>query len=1337
MEVTITVLDINDNTPQFPLASLPYATSISEASSVGTQVITVQASDRDAGTNAIITFAIASGNDEGRFAIGAATGVITTAKELDFENATQYLLVVSATDGGTPTPRQATTTVTVTILDANDNTPVFNASLLHCSSVRNLSAGQAVVRVFATDADSGLNGNIRFSIKSGDALGQFQIDAVTGVITTTAALNREAIASYSLSIAARDQGSVPREAVATVRVTVLDANDNSPLFSEAEYRVTIPFSSSSGLAVVQVIASDVDEGVNREISFSIVDGNPSAAFAINSTTGHITTTQGLCLLGRSHTLIVKAEDKGTPALSSTALVKVSTSTVNDFTPIFAQSVYNATTLFENTAPGFLLQRVSATDADCGDTDRLVFAVTGGDSLPPKFSVNASSGEIRTTSVPVDFETTSLFILTIQVTDGSRTSTATVRIPVVDQNDLAPVFSRTTYSFNVSEAAVAGAVIGKISASDLDVSNTALDFSIISGNTGGAFAVDISTGDISVNATLDRELVASYTLTLQVQDSGFMTATSIVQITVLDVNDNRPVFDRAAYEVSISEIFPRGTGIMSVKATDADAASNGVVRYSIQDVSGAGVSLPFAIDAVSGQVSLTALVDREVKDFYMTIVTAADLGVPSRNSSVVLNITILDENDNKPVFAQDTISMNLARTHAVGAVVVTVSATDADSLQNANITYALAVQNPAGFFAVDATTGAITLTASLFGMTGNKTTLLVTASDAGTPRLSSSATVTIHVSEVNLYAPAFAQSGYADSVSESARIGTGMILIKATDGDTSSNGVVRYSIQDASGNGSLPFAIDAVSGQVSLTALVDREVKDFYMTIVTAADQGSPSLTTSVVLNITILDVNDNTPVFYESDIALNVSRNLAVGSNITSLFATDADIQANGRVTYSVVAQSPVGFFSLQNATGLVTLSNSLFNTALSKATLVISASDGGVPPLSSTATVTISIFEVNLNTPTFAQSGYTDSVSESARIGTGMILMRAVDGDLASNGEIRYSIQDVSGAGVSLPFAIDAVSGQVSLTALVDREVKDFYMTIVTAADLGVPSRNSSVVLNITILDENDNKPVFAQDTISMNLARTHAVGAVVVTVSATDADSLQNANITYALAVQNPAGFFAVDATTGAITLTASLFGMTGNKTTLLVTASDAGTPRLSSSATVTIHVSEVNLYAPAFAQSGYADSVSESARIGTGMILIKATDGDTSSNGVVRYSIQDASGNGSLPFAIDAVSGQVSLTALVDREVKDFYMTIVTAADQGSPSLTTSVQLNITILDVNDNTPVFYESDIALNVSRNLAVGSNITSLFATDADIQANGRVTYSVVAQSPVGFFFLA
>nr|XP_054754585.1 protocadherin Fat 4-like [Lytechinus pictus] len=581
-------------------------------------VKTVMATDADLDT--IISYSIIDGATN-LFSIDSTTGQIKTRGVIDRESSAVYQLQLQASDG----TLSSTTTIDIDLLDENDNDPEFSMSIYSFLVPEDELVGKDVGVIIATDPDAGSNGEVVYSVVEEGAPGEdvFYLDPMTGAFRLQQTLDYEVKQHYYLTVTATDKGSSPRSSMATVYINVEDVNDNDPIYNPVYYSEEVPEDVAIGTSVVSLTATDLDSGLNGELQFSIVSGDPSKRFTVYPN-GTIVTIRNLDREEESfYNLEVVASDMTLdPAnrRSSTAQVSIIVTDINDNAPRFTSP--DSVEIAEDTRTNVIIMVLRAEDKDVERNSYVeYYLLTSG--VP--FAVSRVEGNMQVTG-SLDRETESSYNLLVQATDkgtSPQSSTMNVTIYITDVNDNAPAFSMTPYEATLDEDTPIGLEFLKIIASDPDEGlNSIIRYSIFSGDNGQAFAINAVTGVLSVNAALDYEQRSSYTLTIRAQDQGYSTQVSstTVTITVTDVNDNAPVF-QGSYSPTITENNLPNADIVQVFADDADSGSNGLVNFRLEsDYNGL-----FTIGSTSGVIQVTDALDYEDQNKFELIVIAEDSG----------------------------------------------------------------------------------------------------------------------------------------------------------------------------------------------------------------------------------------------------------------------------------------------------------------------------------------------------------------------------------------------------------------------------------------------------------------------------------------------------------------------------------------------------------------------------------------------------------------------------------------------------------------------------------------------------------------------------------------
>jgi len=435
---------------------------------------------------------------------------------------------------------------------------------------------------------------------------------------------------------------------------------------------------------------------------------------------------------------------------------------------------------------------------------------------------------------------------------------------------------------------------------------------------------------------------------------------------------------------------------------------------------------------------------------------------------------------------------------------------------------------------------------------------------------------------------------------------------------------------------------------------------------------------------------------------------------------------------------------------------------------IVVTALDQGVPPRKTSAPVYIAVADINDNAPIFAGEGpggsYAVSVTENANhdlvvagdsLSPPVAVLQVTATDLdagVETGRVTYTIAGtvntatttLNPLGAAGVWAIDGRTGNVTLVGGLDREATPVVVLRVRATDGGTPSRSTTTDVTLTVKDRNDNSPAFADvpgnfGFYNPRILEDASIGEIVLTPRAVDADAVGTANsaLTYSFSTMPPSRCFAINASTAVITVAAPLdrelagaVACQGVDFEVTVMATDDGVPRRNGSRTVIISLDDINDNAPQFNASFFHASVSEDPAVSPllgEVVLLEAHDPDNGFNAAILYSLTPATaGDPSFPFSIpDPAVGRVVLVRPVDREAAARYNITVIATDQGSPALSSTVQLEVTILDTNDNAPVFPPGGTLLHVLEDAPLGTVLGVVRADDADEGLNAHLVYTV------------
>ncbi|KAH0945016.1 hypothetical protein HN011_005490 [Eciton burchellii] len=1298
------------------------------------------------------------------FALDPETGEIRTAKVLDREtlSSDRFDLVILSSQPTYPIE------VRILVLDINDNNPEFPEANIAVSFSESAVAGTKLLLDAATDRDTPENGVLDdYFIVDGNTDGKFRLEVTanpTGEtsylhLETTGRLDREQMEFYSLNICARDRGRPPRLGYLLVNVTVLDVNDNPPVFHQSDYVVALNESAPVGTRVLTVQATDKDSDDNSKLTYYLPDNERK--FTVDPETGTITTAEPLrcpqqsCTVARpgggcpkSCVITVFARDHGSPRQDGRTYVTVNLLDANDHDPVVKFSYFPTTASFatvdENAAKDSFVAAVAVIDDDEGPNGETSVEIRAGNELGHFRLDNTQSFDIVRVNGRLDREEIPKYNLTVVATDRGtppRSATAYLVIHVNDVNDHEPVFQQSEYTAVLSELAPIGTFVASISATDADSGlNARIYYEFGSGNEQGWFAIDGDTGLVVTVASLDREVQGSIELHVSAWDGGPNTkyASTHLKVTILDENDEAPRFAENVVEVRLSENTPPQSLVATLTAVDNDQGTNGSVAYSFHSSVSRDYPGTFALDALTGQLTTKVALDRESTAEYRILVIARDQGTPVQSSTATVTLTLEDVNDNSPVFYPSRYLMLVPADENTprGTTIGKVTATDADARENAQIRYSLE-SGGEGFFAVDEKTGEITLQSSPRNVHKALYTLTVSARDTGDRLAARNAIVEI-IREENLEHLEFdAYNGYEFRITEdrgdcggnplstggpplsgfSREVGTVHVTQYGNIGELPS-----YAIVYGDPGGS--FRIDESTGTISTAGCLDREQVAHYSLQLSARVHLAYGRTT---VNISVQDVNDNPPRFPKGERGdeIYLAENAAVGQEVCLARARDRDAGTNARLVYSLT-HNPAEQFRVADKSGIVYLNKPIRAPPGTTLHLEITATDTGSPPLSAQHQIRVTIEDVNDHTPVFRLTSYETSLLESTPVNERFFSLTARDADLGANGRVLYSVSDGNAEG---RFGIFP-DGQLYVRNALDREKRDYYALEVTASDQGSPARSSVVPVVVHVIDENDNAPRFGNGSFAFQLRENEPPDTFVGKLLATDRDVGRNADLTFSLPVNQQD--FAVDPRNGFVKSLRAfdrellMSNIGGSYVTLEATVTDNGVNRLRDRVKLTVHITDVNDNVPQFQRLPYETQVSEGAAIGTQLLRVYTTDADEGLNGDVFYSLEDGNQHGQ--FAIDEATGQISLARVLDRETSDVYLLTVVAHDAGLETrLSSSAIVRVEVLDENDNTPRFVDNESSISVLETTPTNTELLRFEATDNDLGPNSELTFAISA----------
>ncbi|XP_038157746.1 protocadherin alpha-3-like isoform X9 [Cyprinodon tularosa] len=554
--VEIIVNDINDNTPVFIEEEITI--EMSEASFVGERHPLPVARDADVGTNSVKTYKLNSNKyftlDLQRTGDQSVSAELVLQEVLDREKEPAIDLILTAIDGGKP-PRTGRLQIHLLVLDANDNSPVFTKSLYKIQVTENAHIGTSVLTISATDLDEGVNGHIVYSLTEMSRLDpekMFSLNNNSGELTVIGRIDYEENQAFELRVQARDKGSPPRSAHSKVLVEVVDVNDNIPEITVSSLMSPIKEDAEKGTAVATVTVTDKDGGKNGQIDCKI---SGSVPFRLESNYKNYYSLFVDGPLDREniskYDILIQATDEGSPALSSTAIISLQVSDVNDNPPRFVDSVINIY-VKENIPTGTTIHKLTTFDSDSDNNAKSTYSLINSQKntqISSMVTVNSDTGDIINLQ-PFNYEELKTVQFKVQATDSGvppLSSNVTVNVLILDENDnsptILPPYSEhgSINSETIPYSAEAGYFVAKIRAVDADSGyNALLNYHLTEPKGNNLFRIGTSSGEIRTKRRMSDNDLKTHPLVVLVSDNGEPSLSATVSLEVVVVESTSDV-----------------------------------------------------------------------------------------------------------------------------------------------------------------------------------------------------------------------------------------------------------------------------------------------------------------------------------------------------------------------------------------------------------------------------------------------------------------------------------------------------------------------------------------------------------------------------------------------------------------------------------------------------------------------------------------------------------------------------------------------------------------------------------------------------------------------------
>ena len=1232
------------------------------------------------------------------------------------------------------------------------------------------------LQVHAEDQDLGYNGDLVYVISGGDRDAAFSINMTSGVVRIMGGLDRERTGEYMLNITTCDLGAPQKCTSILSHVIVLDQNDNPPIFMKSAFSFFFPENTPNGTPVVRLNATDLDSGIYGQVTYSLETRTED--FSLDPTTGVLMVARDL---DREKTefydLTIRAVDGDVnQPLSSFANVRVRILDVNDVAPIFTSQKYMVKAR-EDLPLGSIVGFVDASDPDLYQGGQISFSIDGGSS-GETFSIEKVSGAVKIRK-ELDYESKQLYNLTIVAVDGgspSLVSMASFIVEVLDVNEniYPPIFDSFYVEAAVPENMPTGSLVTKVTAKDFDKEgsdDSRISYSIRAGDGLNSFRIDDS-GNIMTSLVLDREFKKQYWLTVYAQDHGASPLFSRLEvfIEVLNMNDNVPLTLFPVYFPSIMENSKPSTPIVTLEAFDGDLDTHQQLVYEI--ISGDPQSL-FSINPMSGEImTTTRKLDRETQEEHILEVRLSDSGQPSLNSTSQVVVSVLDQNDNAPVFLERYYKIKIPQTiieedqsiqqdqekangwgfdaeydakldaifenaswevseaeNTGGLPVFRVIAWDKDQAENAELSYSINNGATSGKFRINPLSGAVHTTTSL--MAGEKYEMLVKATDGGEKVMFGVARVSLEVVKTRgaEHKPKI-EPFQSVEIFESDPVGHLVTLVSGSDADSD---MLFYDIVDTGDSSNIDFSISRDKGSIIVAGRLDWARQPEYNLTVSVTD-GTFLVHTTV--HVRVIDVNEQRPEFSTQEFDVQILENIPLGSQIVKLAVTETSQSRRGKLFYSFhSAQNPSSLqaFRINPHDGTITLRHKLDRERAAQHIITVSVKDTGSPTKKNFARVVIDVRDHNDHAPTFLSQLIQTKLQESAALGSSVVQALAVDTDQGDNGRIVYSI--LSG-NIGNSFSIDSQLGIVRVARQLNMTFVPEYTLILKASDCSpAMPLTATVPVHIMLAMTDSAPPRFLKSHYATEVMENQPLGQFIIQVEARSQSSLF-----YEISDGNKEGMFQINPSTGIIMTKQHLDFERTRFFNLTVRVSNMVSARAETS--VDIHILDTNDNPPKFEKSFFIGNISETAAVGslvlvnnTNPLVIKATDADSGLNALLLYEILEE--HAKKYFSIDSSTGAIRTIMGLDYESQTFFEFNVRVSDMGRPRLSaeTTANVKIFIQDENDSPPVFDENEYFELLLLPTFENVSITHVTATDKDLNVpSQKLTYSITGGNDLKVF---
>ncbi|CAB1337136.1 unnamed protein product [Coregonus sp. 'balchen'] len=1275
-KVIVHVTDMNDNYPDITVKS--YKSTVNENIPVGTVIAIVGISDRDTGDNGKVSLSI---NQKLPFVLNKSSDVLyelVVSKPLDREQVAEYDITLVVTDGGTPSLSD-NETITLHLLDVNDNAPLFPQSFYTIPVMENNAPGALLSSLTAFDPDLHENQYLVYFI-------------IEKEIVNTSIVRNQCPAKRLLQVG----NSVISERNSTIADSTLVSNDaywyslflaetrkgklvvRQPVPKAGSRYIVSSIPRSTGLTETSDSAASTLQHWRRYVSvFLIFSAVLNTAYAV------------------THYSIPEEMEEGSVVANLAADLSLDVKTLSK-RKMRLDIISNKKYLDVNKETGelYIVEKM--------DREYL---------CPAK---------------------TSCFLKMEAIIENPQ-RIFYIEIEIMDINDNAPHFRRDTINLDISEATQGGERFSVNNAVDPDVGSNSVKTYLLSENE--HFTIEIQTGrdgskfaDLILKSVLDREEQAVHNLILTAVDGGVpaRSGTASIVVRVLDTNDNAPKFDKDNYKIDIMENSPIGSLVVKLNATDLDEGTNSEIIYSYSLYTSEKTQQTFHLNPNNGEITVKEMINYEDFRIYDMEVIATDKGPNSLSGQCKLTILVTDMNDNHPEISIKSFQSPVKEDIAVDTVIAVVSVSDKDSGENGIVDIHIADTLPFALRESSDNYYELVVSQPLDREKIPEYDITFTVTDRGFPPLSDNETMTLELLDVNDNVPQFPQSFYTIPVMENNAPGALLSSLTAFDPDLHENQYLVYFIIEKEicqkpkpSKAAPPSRNSVISERNSTIADSTLVSNDAYWYSLFLAETrkgklvvrqpvpkaGSRYIVSSIPRSTGLTETSDSAAstlqlpghknmtmeahrsaehwrryvsVFLLFSTALNtvyavthysIPEELKEGSVVANLAADlGLDVQELSRRKMRLDVIANKKYLDVNKETGELYIVEKIDREYLciSKTTCFLKL-DATIENPIRMFNIELEILDINDNAPHFRRDTMHLDIAESTPAGERFSLNNAVDPDIGTNSIKTYYL------GESEHFNIEIQTGRdgskftdLILKKALDREEQSVHNLILTAVDGGVPSRTGTANIIVRVLDTNDNAPKFDRESYNIDIMENSPIGRVVVKLNATDLDEGSNSEIVYSFSLytsEKTQETFNLNPNTGEITVKEMINYEDFRIYDMEVIATDKGTNFLSGHCKLTILVTDMNDNHPELSIKSFQSPIKEDIAVDTVIAVVSVSDKDSGENGKVDIHIADQ-----LPFALRESSGnyyELVVSEPLDREKVPEYDITFTVTDRGFPS------------------------------------------------------------------------